>query len=103
MLPTTLAIIRAGFEADPTITPAERVRLLKLLRHVAAPAPVPTASQTPQVLSRAETAKLFKRSVRFVDSLAREGILKKIRLPGRRRAIGFLAGDVYKVLESSAS
>ena len=97
MLATTLEILRSGLKSDPSLTPADRTRLLALLRNGPPKAETPPFS-TPKVLSRHATSATLNRSLRFVDRLAQEGILKKVRLPGRQRAIGFLEADVRAII-----
>lgn len=38
-------------------------------------------------------------SVRLVDKLAQEGVIEKIRLPGRVRAAGFREADILALIE----
>lgn len=85
-------------ESDPTLTPADRNRLMAGLRHDAKPrtrlevfAPV----NAPQLLRRAEVAKRLSCSLRTVDKLP----LTKIKLPGRQRAAGFLESDINALLQ----
>jgi len=97
MLPTTLKICRSGFEADPTVTPSDRSRFLAVLRNGSTPQNKPAApppDNTPRLLRRAEVARRLACSLRTVDKLP----LKKIKLPGRQRAAGFLEGDVNALL-----
>jgi hypothetical protein len=102
MLETTLDIIKSGLRADPTISPQQRANLLTLMRRGEGPPktemPKPAA---PRVLTRRATAQALDRSLRLVDRLAKEGVLQKVRLPGRQRAIGFLADDVHRLLSES--
>ena len=102
MLQTTVEILRSGLKADPTISPIERTRLLKLLRHGEDPQSAkPEAPIAPKVLQRKEVAARLGRSLRFVDKLARAGTLRKVLLPGRQRAIGFAEADITALIEGS--
>jgi len=96
MLSTTLDVLKAGLKADPTVSAADRARLLALLRMGAAPdAPPPhPADVVPRILRRAEVAHRLAVSLRTVDKLP----IKKIKLPGRTRAAGFLEADVNALL-----
>ena len=95
MLPTTIEAANAILRADPTVTPADRTRLVALLR---GPAPkTPNITET-RIMRRIEVAKVLGRSTRSIDLLAKEGHLKKIQLPGRTRGGGFLASDVYALI-----
>jgi hypothetical protein len=103
MLATTLEIIRSSLKADPSLNPADRTKILALLRNGPSAPKVESASfNTPKVLSRRRTAQTLERSLRFVDRLAQENILKKVRLPGRERAIGFAEADVQALIEGKA-
>jgi hypothetical protein len=44
---------------------------------------------------------MLSRSPRYVHRLAKEGVLRRVRLPGRRRGIGFLQADVERLLVES--
>ena len=99
MLPTTLEAVRAVLKADPTVSPEQRTRILTAVRQSDEP-PTPAVS-TPepgQVLTRAEVARRFSRSIRFVDYLAKQGVLRRITMPGRSRAVGFLSHDVAALM-----
>ena len=96
MLPTTVEIIRSGLRADPTLSTHERQRLLTLIREPAAVSQTPP--QQPRLIQRSEAAHRFGRSLRYVDQLAKQGILLKRRLPNRQRAAGFLESDVNALI-----
>lgn len=95
MLPTTIEAANAILRADPTVAPAERVRLVALFRN---PVTKTTAPTETRIMRRSEVAKVLSRSTRAVDLLAEQGHLRKVRLPGRTRAGGFLASDVYALI-----
>ena len=97
MLPTTLKILRTAFEADPSITVAERQRLMQLVRQgtsALGPKPETTTERVARIIRRAEVARRLSCSLRTVDKLP----LKKVKLPGRTRAAGFLESDVNALL-----
>jgi len=96
MLATTLDIIRSGLKSDPTITVAERQKLLVVLRNGATPQSKTDAppDNAPRLLRRAEVALRLACSLRTVDKLP----LKKVKLPGRQRAAGFREADVNALL-----
>lgn len=95
MLESTYAIIKTGLKTDPTVTPASRASLLKILRDGPnATKTEPATITEPRLIRRAEVARRLSRSLRFVDKLAAGGVLAKHKLPGRVRASGFLASDV---------
>src|ERR1017187_4460099 len=101
MLQTTVEILRSGLKADPTISPIERARLLKLLRQVEDPKPKVETVSVPKVLQRKEVAARLGRTLRFVDALAQNGTLRKVKLPGRQRAIGFRESDITALIEAN--
>jgi hypothetical protein len=100
MLTTTLDAVKALLKADPALTPADRMRIVATVRNHgkegATPRTVAVAEK--RILPRADVARRFNRSLRFVDHLAKAGILRRVRLPGRTRACGFLADEVEQVM-----
>lgn len=99
MLPTTLDVIKAGLKSDPSVSPADRKRILALL-HAGAQLPKAGSSPPPEIriARRAEAAHRLGCSLRLVDRLAKDGILPKIYLPNRQRAAGFLESDLVALL-----
>jgi hypothetical protein len=99
MLPTTIDLLKAGLKSDPTVSASDRIRLLAMLRagsesqFKAAP-----PNTGPRVIRRREAANRLACCVRVIDRLAQQGVLKKVRLPGRTRAAGFLEADVDGLL-----
>jgi hypothetical protein len=99
MLATTIEIIRSGLKADPSLTANDRTRILALLRNGPKPTENKAAHPTkPRIIGRIRTAERIDRSLRFVDRLAQEGLLKRVTLPGRKRAIGFVESDVEALI-----
>jgi hypothetical protein len=99
MLPTTMDIIRSGLKADPTLTPADRAKLLTLLRAGPNPPGTQTAdARQPQLIRRDEAARRLACSPRTVDKLGANGVLRRVILPGRQRAAGFLEGDITSLI-----
>lgn len=100
MLQTTIDIIRTGLRADPTLSPAQRVNLLTLVKSGGrVPAtPEPQKPTTPRLIRRREAAHLCGCSVRLIDRLAAQGVLRRVRLPGRQRGAGFLETDLLAVI-----
>lgn len=97
MLATTIKILRSGLEADPTLTPADRTRIMTALRNGERPskaAPGPAPAPGPRLLRRGEVAQRLSCSLRTVDKLP----IRKVKLPGRTRAAGFLESDVNRLL-----
>ena len=101
MLRTTVEAIRSILKADPATTPGERTRILSTLRNGKDP-PCPEPHRAPRLLRRKEAAGRLGASIRLVDRLAQQGLLRKVRLPGRRRAAGFLEADVQALITANA-
>ena len=96
MLETTLDVFKAALRSDPTVSPSERAHFLVLLRR-----PPKSAAPHfcgPRLLTRKATAEMLHRSLRFVDRLAEQGILRRVTLPGRHRSIGFAQADVERLI-----
>ncbi len=102
MLPTTVDAVKALLKADPSLTPADRALILgKIRNHGRLSADGPrTERQGVRILTRTEVAKRFDRSLRFVDKLATEGVLRRVTLPGRVRACGYREADVEGLLSA---
>ncbi len=101
MLPTTADAMKALLRADPSLTPTDRARIIGAVRnHGREEQPVKVAAgpRESRVLPRAEVARRFNRSLRFVDHLAKAGILRRVKMPGRQRACGFLAEEVDRLM-----
>jgi len=51
-----------------------------------------------RIMKRSEVAALFGVSLIRVDQLAAKGILRKVKLEGLARSLGFVAEEVYMTL-----
>ncbi|MEI6787359.1 MAG: hypothetical protein WCL49_02655 [bacterium] len=60
--------------------------------------PAQTQTDSTRIMRRAEAGKVLGRSTRAIDLLAKQGHLKKVHFPGRTRAGGFLATDVFALI-----
>jgi hypothetical protein len=99
MLPTTIDAVRALLKTDPTLTPADRARLLLIIKGYGKADSTPNVRTEPRLLRRGEVARRLGCSLRAVDSWTREGILEKVILPGRVRAAGFRETDISALIE----
>ena len=95
---STIEIIKATAKADPLATPADRASLLAFLRGGGNSETTKAAPVENRLLRRVEAARLLGRSARTVDELAQQGILFKVKLPGRKRAAGFRYTDVVALI-----
>ena len=100
MLTTTLDAVKALLKADPSLTPADRAWIVASVRNHGKEAgtPGPAVAVEKRIILRAEVARRFSRSLRFVDYLAKAGILRRVRLPGRVRSCGFVADEVERLM-----
>lgn len=104
MMPTTIDVIKAGLKSDPSLTPSDRARLLGLLRNgVAKSEDETSAERVARIIRRREAATRLSCSLRTIDKLHAQGILKKHRLPGRQRCSGFLESDVNALVLGRAA
>jgi len=99
MLETTMTAVTALVKSDSTIPPDARRRILAACRDQVPEARSQSKPTGPRVVSRAEAAAAMGRSVRFIDSLARRGLLRRVRLPDRKRAAGVRFDDLEKLIE----
>jgi len=104
MLNSTIELIRAGFKTDPTLNPTECARLLVILRnHGKQSLRPPIEPGVPRIIRRKQAAERLNSSLRFVDLLARQGVLKKCVLPGRRRAVGILESSLLALFNRTGT
>jgi hypothetical protein len=97
MLPTTYDAVKSILKADVSVTAVERNSYLAALRD--APVKPETRAETiPRLLRRAEAAQMYGCSLRLIDRLASQGILRKVRLPGRQRGAGILESELLAVI-----
>jgi hypothetical protein len=101
MQSSTVEVIRSVLKTDVTITPRDRAEILELLRN-GKPAPEQPANTGPTVLRRIEVARRLGRTLRSVDQLAVEGVLKKVVLPGRQRSAGILESSLVAAISAAA-
>lgn len=100
MLPTTVDAVKALLKADPSVTPEDRARIVHVIRNNGAMTPTapPKVAVERRVLARIEVARRFNRSVRFVDSLGKAGLLRRVKMPGRQRACGYMVEEVERLM-----
>lgn len=54
-----------------------------------------------RLIRRADAAARLGRTQRFIDRLAADGILTRVRIPGRKRACGFRESEVMALIEGT--
>jgi len=100
MLPTTFELIRGALKCDPTLGPADRARILATLRN-GKPAPEQPTNAGPRILRPKIVAERLGRTTRSVHQLCQQGILQKVKLPGRQRAAGILESSLIAALSNA--
>jgi len=95
MLDTTLQAIKAILQADTTVSREERMTMLKNLQT----GPGEERSAGDRVVTRSEVASMLGgKSLRYVDYLAAEGMIKKVQVKGKQRGIGFSYESVQALI-----
>jgi hypothetical protein len=95
MNPATLEIMKSVLKTDPSVTADERERLLALLR----PGQKTASDFRPErLLKRKQVADMLSSSPRLVDKLSSEGLLHKVKYPGRVRAAGYRLSEVQAII-----
>lgn len=105
MMSATLEAIRAILRADPSVTPADRATILAAVRnHGKTDVKQASVGATEaRILHRAEVAKRLGCSLRSVDNIARQGVVRKVFFPGRKRAWGFRLADIEMLIASEGN
>jgi hypothetical protein len=96
MNPAILQTIRTLIATNPPRSVADRKALADVLGGPVNDAPIAS------ILTRSETGKVLKVCGHTIDRLAREGQLRRVKLPGRTRGCGFRREDVERLLEAEA-
>ena len=102
MLNTTTDAIRSLLKADPSLSPQDRTRIVAVLKSGGKDSTGSPRVKTPRLLRRDTVAERLGCTIRQVDNLAREGILRRVILPGRTRAAGFRESDVMALITGGA-
>jgi hypothetical protein len=101
MLATTKDAVRSILKTDPTLAAADRERIIAALSDRAAteaekPAPAP------RIIGYTEAAARVNCTPKHLHRLCSQGVLRKVKLPGRTRCRGVLEGDLNAVLAGGA-
>ena len=100
----TVQIIDATLRADSTVTSGKRRKILKLAcgEEDQSTAAQNGEAQPPRIYSRVEAAKLVgDKTPRYVDMLAKRGLLKKFIPKGNVRAIGICGESLRAFVEGN--
>jgi predicted DNA-binding transcriptional regulator AlpA len=97
MIGATVDAIKSVLRTDPTIDPGTRGQIIQALQ-AAGDSKTKVLSEGPRLIRRGEVAKRLSLSLRSIDKLHSQGILHKVKLPGRGRAAGFRLSDVEALI-----
>jgi hypothetical protein len=101
----TIKAIRSILELDETVSQHQKKAIIRFLSEVDPETFAPIGenpNRKDRILLRAkEVASILSIDVRTVHLLSQTGVLRKVRLPGRERGIGFRADDVHQLVEDS--
>ena len=106
MLPTTIDAWKAVLKTDPTVTPAGRAEIVALVRnHGKDNKPDKAREPDNRIVGRREARDRFfpGKSLRYLDKLAAQGVLRRIVLPGRTRAAGFNVAEIERLITEGAT
>ena len=94
----TIDAVKAVLHIDSSVSPAELQYVMAALRNAGKKLEAKPPQQV-RLLRRTEVASRLGVSLRAIDSWARQGILRKVKLPGRIRACGFSSVDIERIAE----
>lgn len=102
---STVEAVRAVLKTDPNFSAADRARKIAQFRGTGTPLAMPSVAvdTAPKIIRRKQACERYGCSLRLIDKLAQEGLLKKVKLPGRTRAVGFLESDINALLLQKAA
>ena len=86
MLPSTKTAVTAVLNADPSLDHNQIKAALSVLD---SKTNAKTYDTPPRILRRPEVARLFGVTPKRIDQLALQGLLKRIYLPGTKKALGY--------------
>lgn len=92
-----MAMIRADQDADPRT----KAQLLAVIKSGGAAPAESKKPNGPRIYPRREAARLAGRSLRWIDSIARRGLVRRVKLPGSIRACGIRADDLERLIETA--
>jgi hypothetical protein len=100
MLKSTRDAVKAVLKSDPSLGANDRLRLLNAIK--SGGEGIRVAKSETRLLRRAAVANKLGCTIRQVDNLARQGILRRVILPGRRRGAGFRLADVESLIHGGS-
>lgn len=103
MKAATEKALAAIIAADETISQRDAAAALALLRDGLSLAQSTSAAARVPYMTRAEAAKALKVSLPTISTWGRAGIIRRVAVPGRRRALGYRAEDVENILNGEGA
>lgn len=94
----TFDLVKGALSADSTVSSKLRSQILRLMKSGELEA-TPTTAAPVKLLRRKEVAERLNVSLRTVDLWATQGILEKVKIPGRQRACGFRSDQVEALIQ----
>lgn len=94
MKDSSRAIIESVFKTDETIDEATARAALAVLSGAA-----PDAVEKDFVMSRADAAKMIRCTTRTIDTLAKQGVIRRVVMPTRKRGVGILASSLVAAMK----
>ncbi len=97
MLIATKEKLRSVLASDPTVNQ-------NTLDDIISTAASASSDEGQRVISRAEARDRFfpGKSLRYLDKLGEEGLLRRVVLPGRQRSAGFTVADIRALITGGA-
>lgn len=96
--PTTIEAIKAVLKSDPSVSVSQREEILNYIRRGGPKHNTKQTNTSARIVRRNEAAKMLGCSLRMIDRLLQQGVLKKIILPQRKRGAGVLEGDLLELM-----
>ena len=81
---------------DETITAGQAEEALSILR-----GEMPGGGDDDEILTRREAAEILNVTKTTITNLANENLIKRIRIPGRRKSLGFSKKSVIELKKSA--
>lgn len=99
-LPTTVDVIKSVLRADPSVSPTCRAEIVAFARNHGQDTPRKARKPENQIVNRRDARDRFfpGKSLRYVDKLAAQGVIRRIVLPGRKRAAGFNSAELERLI-----
>ena len=93
--------VRTVLRLDPTLDLPARTRIVNVMLKAAKnQSDVPSTQPVQRLIRREEVARRLSVTARTVDRLSTDGVLQKIRFPGRDRGGAFRESDVTDLINS---